>query len=167
MAADAAMARAVDQEERNQLQEEDVDATGEGDWIEAQSGRKAKKGKGKAWQTPKTPTKSSTEMPFLRADEIGPLATASRVLPPPPPPAAGARAASEPRRGRGLQERHRSPRQPQVGTPAQPAPTAAGTLGATPAPAEAEAAGTPTGAGGASGSNQRGGSTETRPATGL
>ena len=152
-AADAEMARNLQQEEHNQLHR--AEDAGDGEWQEP---KKPRKGKGKGTTGP---TASATELPFMRAHEIGPLATATRGQTSPAPAATGNRAASEPRSGRGRQERHRSPRR-QAGTPAQAASDAAGSLG----PAAAGGAASPRDSGGAAASNQRGGPTGAQPATG-
>ncbi len=151
----AEMARNLQEEEQDKLQESD--GAKDAGWQEQ---KKAKKGKGlgKAARL----TASTTGMPHLQAHEIGPLATAVLGREAPAPMDVGGRAASEPRSGRG-RERHRSPRRPQAGTPARAGAEAAGSLG--PA-AGAEAAGSPV-AGGAAASNQRGGPSDTRSATGL
>ncbi len=134
IASDARLARALaekEAQERATTDDDDVDATGEGDFIEQRSRGRAKKGKGlgKGWT--REATSSPAGQQYGRGPDIGPLATLGRMPPTPPPPppvsAQESRAASEPR-GRGL-ERRRSPRRQQAGTPAQPAPGAAGALG--------------------------------------
>ncbi len=67
-------------------EDEDVDATGEGDFIEQRTRGRAKKGKGygKAWR--RETTQSPTGGPCGSGPDIGPLATLWRTPPPPPPP---------------------------------------------------------------------------------
>jgi hypothetical protein len=118
----AEMARNLQEKEHNQLQA--AEAAKEPDWQEP---KKAKKGKGLGKAAKQT--SSASGLRLLQDHEIGPLATAARGQEPPAPMDTGGRAASEPRAGRGLQERHRSPRRTRAGTPAQPGAEAAGWLG--------------------------------------
>ncbi len=87
VANDARMARAMaEKEAQENIEEEDVDATGEGDFTEVQSRGRAKKGKGngKGWK--RESTRSLTGQRSGWGPDVGPLATLGRVPPIPPPP---------------------------------------------------------------------------------
>ena len=135
VASDARLAKAIAEKEaqKHDYEEEDVDATGDGDFTEVLHRGRAKKGKGnakgKGWR--RETTRSPTGQRCGGGADIGPLATMGLMPPPPPPPpperGREPRAASEPRGPR--DERRRSPRRPQGGgTPAQPGAGAEGTI---------------------------------------